>query len=195
MTASHGDSSRSDASRCDGVVVRAMERADVPAVAAIEHAVSPEPWSVALFEGEFEVAPERRHWLVAVDSSVDAIVGFVGMMFVGAAGEGHLMNVAVAPDHRRRGIATLLCSCAFDHAADGGFDALTLEVRQSNGAAIELYRRFGFAPVGVRRAYYTNPDGSKEDGMIMWVHDNLERSRRRRTFVGDRVAGNESRSA
>ena len=86
------------------------------------------------------------------------------------------MNVAVAVEHRRRGIAALLCSHAFDHAAARGFDALTLEVRRSNDAAIELYQRFGFAPVGTRRAYYTNPDGSKEDGLIMWLHDNLRRN-------------------
>lgn len=153
-----------------------MLRTDIPAVAEIEASVSAEPWSVALFEGEFDVAPETRQWFVAQQS--DEIVGFAGMMFVGLSddeGEGHLMNVAVAPAQQRRGIARTLCKALFDDAADRGFDALTLEVRLSNVGAIELYRRFGFAPVGTRKKYYTNPDGSKEDGLIMWLHDNLQR--------------------
>ena len=171
------------------VVVRPMVRADVPAVAALEQAVSPEPWSTALFEGEFDVAPESRHWLVAVEPSGDSIVGFIGMMFVGAAGEGHLMNIAVEPSHRQRGIGALLCAHAFDHAAADGFDALTLEVRTSNTRAIALYRRFGFAPVGNRRGYYTNPDGSTEDGLIMWVHDNIGRCAQRVSAPSDERSG------
>jgi len=156
---------------------RPMLRTDVAAVAEIEANVSAEPWSVALFEGEFDVAPQTRQWFVAQESGV--IIGFAGMMFVGPSddgGEGHLMNVAVAPAQQRRGIARMLCTALFDDAADRGFDALTLEVRLSNVAAIELYRRFGFAPVGSRKNYYTNPDGSKEDGLIMWLHDNLQRA-------------------
>ena len=160
-----------------------MTLGDAAAVAAIEAVVSPEPWSLALLEGEFDVAPDTRHWVVATAIGGDepgAIIGFAGMMFVGGGsgeGEGHLMNVAVHPDHRRGGVAAALCSAAFDHAADAGFDALTLEVRVSNRAAIELYRRFGFAPVGNRPGYYANRDGSKEDGLIMWLHDNIHRRR------------------
>lgn len=160
---------------------RPMTRADIPAVARIEAVVSPEPWSIALFEGEFDVDPTTRHWLVAAEVSPggeSAIVGFAGMMLVAASGEGHLMNVAVAPGARRQGIARQLCRRLFDHAAGEGFDALTLEVRTSNEPAVELYRSFGFAPVGVRSGYYTNADGTKEDGLIMWLHDNVERQDR-----------------
>lgn len=159
--------------------IRAMDRADVPAVAELEAAVSPEPWSVTLFEGEFSVDPESRQWFVAEQLGSDRprLVGFAGMMFVGRGldGEGHLMNVAVDPDRRRRGIASRLCAQLFDVAAERGYDALTLEVRTSNRGAIDMYRRFGFAPVGVRSSYYTNADGTKEDGLIMWVHDNIAR--------------------
>jgi ribosomal-protein-alanine N-acetyltransferase len=157
-----------------------MQRTDIDDVARIEAAVSPQPWSVSLFDGEFSVDPETRHWLVAdaVDPGGSSrLVGFAGMMFVGVGGdgEGHLMNLAVDLDHRRRGVAQRLCASLFDVAADRGLDALTLEVRSSNTAAIQLYRRFGFAPVGVRTAYYRNPDGSKENGLIMWLHDNIAR--------------------
>lgn len=159
------------------VAIRPMLRNDTTAVAELESTVSAEPWSVALFEGEFDVAPGTRQWFVAQEA--DTIVGFAGMMFVGLStdeGEGHLMNVAVAPTHQRRGIARMLCRAQFADAAARGFDALTLEVRLTNHAAIELYRSFGFAPVGTRKNYYTNPDGSKEDGLIMWLHDNLQRA-------------------
>lgn len=162
------------------VRIRPMQRTDIDDVARIESAVSPQPWSVSLFDGEFSVDPETRHWLVAESLDPDGsfrVVGFAGMMFVGVDGdgEGHLMNLAVDPDHRRRGIAQRLCASLFDVAADRGLDALTLEVRASNHPAIELYRTFGFAPVGVRTAYYRNADGSKENGLIMWLHDNIAR--------------------
>lgn len=159
-----------------------MERADIGAVAAIEAAVSPEPWSTGLFEGEFDVDPSSRHWLVAEKESDRAepeIVGFAGMMFVGLhdpQAEGHLMNIAVHPQMRRRGIAVQLCDELFGVAARAGVDAITLEVRVSNVGAIGLYQSFGFAPVGNRPGYYTNADGTKEDGLIFWLHDNLARA-------------------
>lgn len=156
--------------------VRAMTPDDIATVAAIEAAVSPEPWSVQLFEGEFEVDSATRQWLVVEDDG--CVVGFAGMMFVslGADGlEGHLMNIAVARDHRRSGMGLTLCEALFFDAASRGVDAITLEVRVSNTGAIALYRQFGFAPVGQRSSYYTNPDGSKEDGLIFWLHDNLAR--------------------
>lgn len=156
------------------ISLRAMERSDIAAVAAIEAAVSPEPWSVVLFEGEFAVDASTRHWVVA--ETADGIVGFAGMMFVGLdnpEAEGHLMNIAVAPEMRRNGIARQLCDALFTVAAGVGVDAITLEVRVSNVGAIGLYRAFGFAPVGNRPGYYRNADGTKEDGLIFWLHDNL----------------------
>ncbi len=165
----------------DVVQIRTMVRADIPAVARIESTVSPEPWSVALFEGEFDVDPATRHWLVAETGDphgAGPVIGFAGMMLVEASGEGHVMNVAIDSGARRRGIGRRLCRALFDHAAAEGFDALTLEVRASNQPAIELYRHLGFAPVGVRPGYYSNADRTREDGLIMWLHDNVERRRR-----------------
>ena len=77
----------------------------------------------------------------------------------------HVMNVAVAPDHRRRGIATDAARRAV--RADAGDDrrGYTLEVRVSNAGAIALYERLGFEPRGVRRGYYTD---NREDALIMW---------------------------
>ena len=76
----------------------------------------------------------------------------------------HLMNVAVHPEHRRRGIATDLIEKLFEEAGSGA--RFTLEVRVSNGAAIEMYRRFGFRSAGRRRRYYHD---NGEDALIMWL--------------------------
>ncbi len=151
----------------DTLELRPFVLADVPAVAEIEAMASPHPWSEELFRGEFAVPAGERHWIVAEHDG--EVVGFAGMMHVG--GEGHLMNVAVRPDHRRRGIARALCGSVFDDARRRGAEALTLEVRASNAAAIELYRSFGFAPVGARPGYYRNADGTTEDALILWLHD------------------------
>ena len=75
------------------------------------------------------------------------------------------MNVAVAPEDRRRGIATSLLDELFRLTADDARRGYTLEVRVSNVSAISLYERLGFATTGLRRGYYTD---NREDALIMW---------------------------
>ena len=75
------------------------------------------------------------------------------------------MNVAVAPERQRRGIASALLGRLFDLTADDDRRGYTLEVRVSNAGAIALYERLGFEPRGVRRGYYTD---NREDALIMW---------------------------
>jgi ribosomal-protein-alanine N-acetyltransferase len=77
----------------------------------------------------------------------------------------HVMNVAVAPEHRRRKIATMLLEHLFEQTAGEGHRGYTLEVRVSNDVAIRLYERAGFKPRGIRRGYYTD---NREDALIMW---------------------------
>ena len=77
----------------------------------------------------------------------------------------HVMNVAVDPDHRRRGVATLLLDRLFESTHDGTRRGYTLEVRVSNEGAIKLYEAAGFRARGVRRGYYTD---NREDALIMW---------------------------
>jgi ribosomal-protein-alanine N-acetyltransferase len=76
----------------------------------------------------------------------------------------HLMNIAVAPEQRRRGVATELIGSLFEEAGEGA--RFTLEVRTSNSGAIAMYERFGFRPAGHRRRYYHD---TGEDALIMWL--------------------------
>ena len=77
----------------------------------------------------------------------------------------HVMNIAVSPDFRRRGIATALLERLFELTDDRSRRGYTLEVRVSNDGAIRLYERLGFTARGIRRGYYTD---NREDALIMW---------------------------
>jgi len=77
----------------------------------------------------------------------------------------HVMNIAVDPEHRGRGIATMLLERLFELTSDDVRRGYTLEVRVSNATAIALYERLGFEGRGIRRGYYTD---NREDALIMW---------------------------
>jgi ribosomal-protein-alanine N-acetyltransferase len=145
------------------VVITPMRRRHLRAVLRIEGRSQPRGWSLGLFLGELS-RPEGRSYVVAkVDGQV---VGFAGMLFIGD--EGHVATISVDPGWRRLGIAARLMAVLSRQAVDRGATALTLEVRAGNTGAQALYRAFGFAPAGVRRAYYKD-DG--EDALVMWAHD------------------------
>ena len=135
-----------------------MNCSHVPAVAAIEKECFSDPWS------ENSIASELKNglalWLVAVND--DTVVGYIGSQT--AAGETDVMNIAVHPDWRRRGIAQSLIECLVVELKNRGSEALMLEVRASNGPAISLYEKLGFRQVGRRPNYYRNP---KEDALIL----------------------------
>lgn len=146
--------------RTDAVALRPMTEADIPVAAAIEGRVYRQPWSEGVFADE--LGGPGRTYLVA-ESDGD-IVGYGGLMLVGD--EAHVTTVVVHPDHRGGKIGTRLMLGLVDAGLAGGARSLTLEVRASNAAAQSLYRRFGLAPVGVRKKYYLD-----EDAVIMWAHD------------------------
>lgn len=149
--------------RGDGVLITPMRRRHLRGVLAIEQVTNHRPWTLGLFLGELRL-PLSRSYVVALDGH--CVVGFAGLMVTDS--EGHVTNIAVHPDHRRRSLASrMLLVLLRDGVARGVRDA-TLEVRLSNTGAQELYRRFGFAPGGVRPNYYAE---LKEDALIMWAHD------------------------
>lgn len=140
-------------------LIRQMLVDDVAAVAALEAAHQPRPWSEQVFRDELE--SDNRAYLVAEDRG---LVGFGGVMVIGD--EAHITNLLVASHHRGRGLGRLLMVELIEVAADRGARHLTLEVRKENHAARSLYSRLGLAPVGVRPRYYGG-----EDALILWAHD------------------------
>ena len=140
------------------MTIERMTGAHVPQVAALEKLCFSDPWS------EKSVASELNNplslWLVALEG--DTVAGYVGSQSV--MGESDMMNVAVHPDYRRRGIARALIRALIDGLRERGNHCLTLEVRASNASAIALYEKLGFAQVGRRPNYYRNP---KEDALIL----------------------------
>ena len=145
-----------------------MRRRDLRnGVMDIEAGSYPRPWSRSVFESEIaQMRSGARRYLVARPSSGRrGIVGYAGIWF--ADDEAHVTNVAVAPDQQRHGVATALMLALADDAIVRGSAAWTLEVRVSSVGAQELYRRFGFAPAGMRSRYYENT----EDAIVMWCHD------------------------
>lgn len=145
------------------VVVSPMEHRHLRQVLHIEEQVYPRPWSERLFRGELAMAGSRVYAVATVDG---VVVGYAGALYV--ADEAHVTTVAVDPAWQRRAVGTRLILLLVRQTIDRGGDKLTLEVRMSNAGARELYRRFGFAPGGVRRNYYPE---TNEDALVMWAHD------------------------
>jgi [ribosomal protein S18]-alanine N-acetyltransferase len=141
------------------VEIRRLQLRDLSAIEDIERTAYPTPWSRSMFAGE--LAKPSSICLGAFER--DRLVGYlIVSRYVDAW---HVMNVAVAGDRRRRGIASTLLEQLFDLTREDGRRGYTLEVRVSNSGAIELYERLGFERRGVRRGYYTD---NREDALIMW---------------------------
>ena len=147
-----------------GVVVTPMRRRHLRGVLRIESEQGPDGWSLGLFLAELGRTEDRIYLVARQDRTV---VGFAGALLVGE--DCHITNIAVAAGCRRAGVATRLLLEVARRAVEVGARNLTLEVRASNEAALALYRRFGFAPVGTRSGYYTDPDGTKEDALVLWA--------------------------
>jgi ribosomal-protein-alanine N-acetyltransferase len=143
------------------VEFRRLKLRDLSAIEEIERSAYPTPWSRSMFAGE--LAKPSSVCLGAIDVERDRLVGYLIISrYVDAW---HVMNIAVADDYRRRGIATRLMVRLFEITSGDANRGYTLEVRVSNEAAIHLYERLGFKARGVRRGYYTD---NREDALIMW---------------------------
>jgi [ribosomal protein S18]-alanine N-acetyltransferase len=140
--------------------MRRLELRDLDAIEQIEQASYPTPWSRSMFASE--LAKPSSLSLGAVDDSGTLVGYLVLSRYVDAW---HVMNIAVAPERRRQGIASALLRQLLDDTQGDPRRGYTLEVRVSNVGAISLYEGFGFKPKGVRRGYYTD---NREDALIMW---------------------------
>jgi ribosomal-protein-alanine N-acetyltransferase len=148
-----------------GVEIVAMERSHLRVVAELAKIDLHPPWSIDTFRRELEQG-ERRCYVVA--RSGRRIVGFAGLLLTVPGAEAHITIIGVTPDERGRGVGRQLLAHLAAVAIERGADALTLEVRPTNEPAMALYRRFGFAPEGVRKGYYADVE---EDALILWARD------------------------
>ena len=139
------------------VDVRRLTYADLPQVVAIERRAFTTPWSLAMFV--LELSKPSGICLAAVVET--ELAGYLVCSRYDTVW--HVMNVAVDPDRRRRGIATALIGALLERIGDDA--QVTLEVRRSNTGALALYERFGFRSAGIRRRYYQD---NGEDALIMW---------------------------
>ena len=135
-----------------------MSAEHVHQVAELEKICFADPWSEKSVA--YELTNPLSFWLVATDGG--RVAGYIGSQTV--MGESDMMNVAVHPDYRRRGIAQRLVNALVEALVAGESHYLTLEVRDSNESARALYAKLGFRQVGLRKNYYRNP---KEDALIL----------------------------
>ena len=140
---------------------RRLELRDLNAIERIERASYRTPWSRSMFAGE--LAKPSSISIGAFHPESAELLGYLIISrYVDAW---HVMNLAVAPKHRRKHIAAGLLERLFEVTAGEGRRGYTLEVRVSNDVAIKLYEQAGFKARGVRRGYYTD---NREDALIMW---------------------------
>jgi ribosomal-protein-alanine N-acetyltransferase len=157
--------------------IRRMRPQDLDEILQIERACFRHPWSAEMFRRELEhdwstimvamepVPPEERPPHPpgkGAESDKWRITGF--LIYWNVHDEVHVLNLAVRPEHRRRGVARALMMEASARGRANGAALLTLEVRRTNEAALELYRTLGFRAVGIRPNYYAD---EHEDAIVM----------------------------
>ena len=135
-----------------------MQQCHVPGVANLEKLCFSDPWSEKSIASELENSLSL--WLVATEAG--QVIGYVGSQSV--LGWADMMNLAVAEEYRRKGVAFKLVNCLIEQLKAQDVSCLTLEVRASNDPAIRLYQRLGFVEAGRRPGYYHKP---KEDALIL----------------------------
>jgi ribosomal-protein-alanine N-acetyltransferase len=137
--------------------IKPMERSDIDAVAAIEHA-EPSAWSTSLIAAEFNC----DYSMLLAARINGCVVGWCCARVIG--GEAELLKIGVARTHRLQSVGTSLVSALLKTLKKSGVETLLLEVRSKNGAALSFYQWLGFTPAGRRISYYSQPD---DDALIL----------------------------
>ena len=146
-----------------GITLAPMRRRHLRAVMRIETLVYPRPWSTSLFMSELALRGTRAYHVAKLGA---VVVGYSGLML--GTQDAHVTTIAVDPERQRLGIGTRLMLNMARSALERGARNMTLEVRVANTGAQALYHRFGFAPAGIRKNYYSE---TNEDALVMWATD------------------------
>ena len=144
-----------------GLVIIEMASEHVSALAQIEKQCFSTPWSENALAEEIE-NPNARFFVALCGEQV---AGYIGAHNI--VGEVYITNVAVAPDYRWQGVATQLIERLVEISRAEKAEFITLEVRENNTSAQELYEKQGFGVVGKRKAFYENP---REDAILMTIN-------------------------
>lgn len=145
------------------VEIRRMQKEDVPAVMVIELECFAVPWRESAYLTE--ISNHSAYYIVAcIDGE---IVGYGGMWVI--MDESHITTLGVSKAHRGQKIGERVLVALLEEARRHNARRATLEVRESNTIAQNLYRKYGFQPAAIRRAYYTD---NHENALVMWI-DNL----------------------
>ena len=139
------------------VTVSQIEHRHIKEIARLEKECFSTPWSEQTIEDAFKTG--TRFFVAQKDNSV---LGYVGISAI--LDEGYITNVAVFPEARQQGVASALLNSLFKFAKENSLSFISLEVRESNNAAISLYQKFGFKTEGKRKNFYSAP---QEDALIM----------------------------
>jgi len=138
-----------------------MTAQDIPGIMEIEDASFPVPWQKETFEKE--LSNMLATYLVAKEN--DIVVGFIGAWFI--LDECQITNIAIREEYRRKGIASQLVTKLLKECKKHDTAYLMLEVRANNFAAQKLYEKYGFKAESIRKNYYKNADGTRDDAIVM----------------------------
>ena len=142
------------------LIIRQAEERDIMAIEGLEQVCFSDPWSYESLEHDI-LNNKLSFYIVAEVEGV--VCGYVGIWNI--VDEGHITNVAVSPDYRRKHIASNMLDVLIASCQEAGVERFTLEVRAGNEPAKALYAGKGFKEIGVRKGYYQD---NGEDAIIMW---------------------------
>lgn len=141
------------------IIIRPMQQEDIDGVMQIENVVCEFPWTSNIFSDCIKVG--YGCWVL---SESNIVLGY-GLLSV-SAGEGHILNLCISPNHHRQGLATRMMHHLIRQSKRLMAESVYLEVRVSNQHAIDLYRKLGFTQIGERLDYYPAKDG-REDALVL----------------------------
>ncbi|GAG68903.1 unnamed protein product [marine sediment metagenome] len=143
-----------------GALIRPMRKEDIFQVSQIEKLSFPTPWSCGIFSSELDKKNLTFYYVMEYQDEVIAYTGYWKL-----ANEAHLVNLAVYPAFRRKGLGSKLLKYVLEKAQNQALDTITLEVRRFNLAAQKFYERFNFKKVAIRPGYYVE---TGEDALVYW---------------------------
>ena len=143
-----------------GAVIRSMRKEDVLQITQIEKLSFPSPWSCGIFSSELDRKNFAFYYVIEYQDEIIAYIGYWK-----AANEAHLVNMAVHPAFRRKGLGSKLLKYILEKAQNQGLNTITLEVRRFNLAAQRFYESFDFKKIAISPGYYVE---TGEDALVYW---------------------------